>query len=792
MTSLTDPLGALTATNTYDSLGRVMTQTVPRQGGATAAYDFFFSGYRNQEVDPNGHAITYFYDEQGREYAQENPLGHKTAREFDGQDHVISTDGPRTDVTDVTEYHYDGQHNITSVVNAQGQTTTHTYDTQHRLIGTNSPLTQNTRYAYDSQHHLTGSHDAVGNTTGASYFSNGLKRTATDGRGAVTALAYDAYGNPLTSAVAGRPPVTYAYDAIGRMTGLTDQAGSSTVFVYDRRDLILSKTDPLGRTTSFSYDNAGRLANKTDRKNSTISYTYTPTGKPDTITYPNQTTVHFTYNNLDNLTSIQEPAGTTSFTLYDAANRLKSVTNPHGFTLSYDYDEAGNITRIAYPGGKIVDYQYDSLNRLWKVLFNGLTATYHYDAASGRLTGLTQFNGATVSYGYDAAYRLTSLENQDGGTLLAGYQFTLDGNGNRIRTVQSEPLAPSTPPQNAAYTYNPQKNRLLSAGTNSFTYDNEGQLASGYSADYAFDYEHRLTGIDTASQFVYDSRGNRLQATRDGTVTRYIYDMAGNLLAEADGSNNITHYYIHGQGLLAMATPADQLYCYHYNATGSTVAITDSSRAVVNKYAYDSFGNITGQEEAQGLSHPFKYVGQYGVMAEPNGFYYMRARYYDPQVGRFVSEDPTGFDGGDVNLYAYVGGNPVNGIDPSGLEIWVVNRPVRGVLESIGANHAFLWDTTTNTGYGMGGSSGSGMIGMEYTFPPPGSYRVVPNSDGREAEVIAYMVETGNQGLWIPFLNDCHTKVDDVLSHFNLENPGAPGGRLGQISYTNAGKKNKP
>jgi len=86
---------------------------------------------------------------------------------------------------------------------------------------------------------------------------------------------------------------------------------------------------------------------------------------------------------------------------------------------------------------------------------------------------------------------------------------------------------------------------------------------------------------------------------------------------------------------------------------------------MVNKYAYDQFGNIGGQEET--IPQPFKFVGQHGVMTEPNGFYYMKARYYDPNVGRFISEDPTGFDGGDVNLMAYVGNQPINRIDPSGL-----------------------------------------------------------------------------------------------------------------------------
>lgn len=180
----------------------------------------------------------------------------------------------------------------------------------------------------------------------------------------------------------------------------------------------------------------------------------------------------------------------------------------------------------------------------------------------------------------------------------------------------------------------------------------------------------RLTAISnppSAFSYFYDGAGNRLKAIRDTSTTKYIYGAGGNLLAEADASNNITKYYIYGAGLLAMVNASDnQVYTYHFNQVGSTVAMTDQSKNVVNKYSYDEFGSVLNQVEA--VPQPFKFVGQFGVMTEPNGFYYMRARYYDPKVGRFISEDPIGFAGGDVNLMAYVGNNPLLLIDPLGLQ----------------------------------------------------------------------------------------------------------------------------
>jgi RHS repeat-associated protein len=157
----------------------------------------------------------------------------------------------------------------------------------------------------------------------------------------------------------------------------------------------------------------------------------------------------------------------------------------------------------------------------------------------------------------------------------------------------------------------------------------------------------------------------RLSATRNGAVTQYIYDAGGNPLAEADASNTITRYYIHGGGLLSMITAAGEAFTYHYNELGSTIAITDASEMLVSAYSYDPFGGVAVKTE--GVGQPFKFVGRHGVMDEPGGLQYMRARYYDPALGRFISEDPAGFGGGQVNLYAYVGNNPVGLIDPSGL-----------------------------------------------------------------------------------------------------------------------------
>lgn len=132
-----------------------------------------------------------------------------------------------------------------------------------------------------------------------------------------------------------------------------------------------------------------------------------------------------------------------------------------------------------------------------------------------------------------------------------------------------------------------------------------------------------------------------LHSTVQKIYEKQYYDLGGNLLAETDASNNVIRYYIHGIGLLSMVEAGGQSYQYHFDGTGNTIAMTDGTQSRVQAYAYTPYGLILNEEGS--LDQPFTYVGQYGIMREANDVYYMRARYYDAQVGRFISEDPIGF-----------------------------------------------------------------------------------------------------------------------------------------------------
>jgi RHS repeat-associated protein len=233
----------------------------------------------------------------------------------------------------------------------------------------------------------------------------------------------------------------------------------------------------------------------------------------------------------------------------------------------------------------------------------------------------------------------------------------------------NQPLNVKPTPPNTTYTHDVD-NRLLTAGSITFGYDSNGNLITktlgGNVTNYTWDFNDMLTQVTANGNtyvYRYDALGNRVAKIANSVETRYVGD-----LAETDSSGNITAYYVYGLGLISKITPADESYFYHFDGLGSTIAITDVSGNVLNKYSYDEYGKVLSQEEA--ISNPFKYVGQFGVMDEGNGLLYMRARFYDPEVGRFISKDPIRFAGGDLNLYAYVANNPVIGVDPSGTIFW--------------------------------------------------------------------------------------------------------------------------
>ena len=362
----------------------------------------------------------------------------------------------------------------------------------------------------------------------------------------------------------------------------------------------------------------------------TLDYAYNSTGLVNQRTVSGYNT-GFQYDILGNKTRVTDPFSLYTDYQYDSLRRMQTVT-VEGRTFTYEYWPDGMVKAVNYPGGIIrAEYTYDNINRL-KTLTNKINGqvnaqyVYTYDN-NGNITAVTE-NAQITSYTYDNLNRLTGITRPNGQTMAYAY----DTRGNRTQTT-------------------PQDSALDSVTPADFTYD-------------GFDRLSTFTAVGNTSTYRYDPEGLRSKKETVSGATRYHYDNAGRVVAESNSSGQVTAQNIWGQKALTRKVSGSYYY-YLYNGHGDVVKVVDGSGNVVNNYSYDEWGNILSKTE--GIFNPLKYAGEY--YDDESGLIYLRARYYDPTVGRFISRDTVEGQINNplsLNLYTYVLGNPLKYVDPTG------------------------------------------------------------------------------------------------------------------------------
>ncbi|WP_020467969.1 Calx-beta domain-containing protein [Zavarzinella formosa] len=610
---------------TYGADGRL--GGTHRDGGAEAT-SFAYALGESSVTDALNHVSKFDFDDRGLLAKVTDPLGQATHYDYDASLNLVGT----TDAAgQVWKNQYDSLGNVVSATDAAGHTVKFAYATaKNRLAAVTDANGHITGYGYDGQGNLTSTTYADGTVEQLAYDPVGNVLDATRRGGQVTHSTYDAAGNPLTRTFSDGSQTTYAYDARGNLITATDTGGATTL-TYDANDRLTRITYPSGRYLQFTYDTAGRRTQMKDQDGFIVNYAYDTLGR------------------LSELTDGAN-ARIAAYT-YDLAGRLSRQDNGNGTYTTNDYDAAGQLLHLIHyaPDGSInsrFDYTYDSLgNRITEATTDG-TWTYTYDATSQ----LTHAVFASTN---------PAVPNQD-------LQYAYDPAGNRVSTVINGVTT--------AYTTN-NLNEYTQVGDTHNTYDANGNLITATGANgtttYTYDARNQLIGVtgpDGAYASQYDVFGHLAGTTANGTATQYLVDPSGmgNVVAAYNTGSLLAHY-TYGVGLTSLVNAANAASYYDFDGVGSTAGLSGAAGHYVNSYAYQPFGEEL--YATSGVSNPFQYVGQFGVMNTGNGLDYMRSRNYSSVTGQFVTSDPLRLSGGDFNLYRYASNNATNFIDPMGTNL---------------------------------------------------------------------------------------------------------------------------
>ena len=542
--------------------------------------------------------------------------------------------------------------------------------------------------------------------------------------------------------------------------------------------------------------------------------------------YPDSTAVNYTYDNDSRLTQVTDPSGTYQFT-FDNMGRLTQAATQYtfltgrNFTTSYTYDAASNRTGFTDPENGSTTYAYDTLNRLQTLTpptaISSGNFGFSYDALSRR-TQMTRPNSISTNYSYDNLSRLLSVLHQSGSTTLDGASYTVDNAGNRTAKTDQRAAVTSNYTYDAiyeltqvtqatttteSYSFDPVGNRLSSLGVSpyannssneltstpstTYTYDNDGNLVtkvnSAGTTQYFWDYENRMTSVTLPGgggtvSFKYDPFGRRIYKSSSSATSVYAYD-GDNLIEETNSSGTVVARYSQGLNIdepLAMLRSATTSY-YQADGLGSITSLSSGAGTLAQTYTFDSFGNQTASSGS--LTNPFQYTAR---ESDPEtGLYYYRARYYDPNAGRFLSEDPISFRGG-INKFTYVHNGATDRVDRFGTQDCEGCQDTNGLQRLfISAMRPLAKAFGVTIGIGVGGSGGGGMNLAGGVKAPLGggfavgaSRQLVVSPDGEAA--IATNISLGGTG-------GAGAIGGPQISISNAPTPDDLGGPFGQGSF---------
>jgi len=592
----------------------------------------------------------------------------------------------------VVNYEYDAQGHPTKTIQAPGVSgfgfeSKASYDPLYRVKDTTDPKLGKTQLQYDGGDRTT---------------------QVTDPRNLVTQYPRDGLGQATQLISPDTGTASHTYDAAGNLKTRTDSRGVLATNTYDAlnrlTNTVYSKTGMTTQTYGWTYDQTGAgFANGIGRLTSTThpsgssQYTYDPQGRLVTDTQgvsaaagangnPVTSTVSYGYDAAGHLTSLVYPSGRKLIVTYtdgqpSAMSLAKDASStPVNLITGLAFEPFGGVSTWQWQlntGTQGNDKVYDTSGRLVRYRLGNIIRDLSYDAAD-RITAYTHYDATSAApqisldqgFGYDANGRLTGIT-----TATASWTISYDANGNRTGVTLNG--TPST------YTTETTSNRLTSTTSpaRSFGYDATGNTTSdtgGYSATY--DASGRLATITkagTTTTYSYSNNGQRVRkfsSSGASSTTIFVYGQDGQLLSELDSTGKAIREYVWlGSTPVAMfvpdtvATNPPVVYFFHTDHLETPRVVTDAVGNLRWRWLAEPFGTTAPETNPSGLgafTQPLRFPGQYAD--QESGLSYNYFRNYDSTTGRYNTSDPIGLAGGSMSPYAYVGGNPLSGIDPQG------------------------------------------------------------------------------------------------------------------------------